>query len=318
MAAYHREVMVAQRIKDLMRALKPNEVMVVYPIGGHALMKDLETHGAKVLGNRCIILRRQSKDPPAEWADLKQPIKQFLDAAELPGREEFLRDIPPAVRAELEREIRAACLIHGYDWNTAALEVVYTSRMYALDIEQALAKAGMYLDPATTQSEAFGEGFEECAMTWKAMVVPYLGLQHPALNNWDLSVGGAVFLKKLRQRVELDNQICLFIWDGVDGSLYALFARAWTRLAEPRYRVYLPVAGTELELWSQIKYGSKLWPGPESAFRPEAGRLELPVFNSIRRDAGDQPVYIRAVNLTPAAFRQHLLKARIAASAGGS
>ena len=150
-------------------------------------------------------------------------------------------------------------------------------------------------------------------MTWKAMVVPYLGLHSPAANNWDLSVGGAIFLKRLRERIDLPNQITLFIWEGEDNSHYALFARAWCRLKDPQYHVSVPAEGLDLELWTQIRYGTKIWPAEGSRFKIEDGKLEAPVFNSIRRDSEDQAVYIKVKGVRFETFRKRLLEALIRA-----
>jgi hypothetical protein len=63
--------------------------------------------------------------------------------------------------------------------------------MIAYDIQKAFSERGLVYDPANVECVASGEGFEECAMTWKSMVARYLGLAHPIENDYELSVSGA-------------------------------------------------------------------------------------------------------------------------------
>ena len=210
-----------------MNRMQPDEVLVLFPIGGGPAMRDLEQHATAALGRRCIIVRRGSRDPPAAWAALPSPIKHFLDDSDLEGKAEFLQDVPPGVREALESEIRQAVRAGGADWNIAVLEVIYHSRLCAMDIQEELQRRNLNWNAQTVRSEAFGEGFEQCAMTWKQMLVPYLGLARPAENVFKLSVSGAPFLAdaKLQERVALSEDIRLYLWVGNTGQKIGMYAR---------------------------------------------------------------------------------------------
>ncbi len=315
LACYEWEKVVNQRQKDFISKMKPNEALIMFPISRCQAMLDLEQHAEKVLGRRCVFVRAVHPDPPAAWAELSDPIKQFLENDKLDGKDDYLKAVPPKIRDELESEIREACRVRGYDWRTGGLEVVYTSRMFALDIQSQLKQQGLTYDPATTQCEAFGEGFEQCAMTWKAMVVPYLGLTNPADNIFELSVSGARFLVKaeFKERVKLDHDIRLYLWEGEDGRPIGFYARAWCRLEDPQFYAHVPLKGLSCEVWGVEAYGTKHWPAEGSRIKVENDHLKVPVLNGIRRDATDGAFYVIGNDIAFEAFRQRLVESVIGA-----
>jgi len=301
---------VNQRQKTFISGMKPKEALVIFPISTTPPMLELEAHATQILGSRCFIVRRESVNPPASWAELRNPIERFLSDDRLEGKADFLEGVPAEIRAELSAEIREACAALGYDWSPAALKVVYYSRLVAMDLEQAFAERGLSYDRGTVESEAFGEGFEQCAMTWKAMLVPYLGLGKPAENNFELSVSGAPYPHKarLRERVRLGPEVRLFLWESRDGSPIGLYARAWCRLRDPQVYARLPVEGASLEVWD---VAAKCWPAEESPLEASGGHLKVPVLNAIRRDPGDKPCYMIGNDISFDEFRQRLVTARI-------
>lgn len=313
LACYEWEKVVNQRQKDFISNMKPSEALIMFPISRCQAMLDLEQHATKALGRRCIFVRGCHPDPPAAWAKLSDPIKQFLQGKELEGKEDYLKDIPPKIRNELDAEIREACRVRGYDWGIGGLEVLYTSRMFALDIQNQLRAQRLRYDPLTVKSEAFGEGFEQCAMTWKAMVVPYLGLASPAENIFDLSVGGGRLLvnAKLRERIRLDYDTCLYLWEGQDGRLIGLFARSWCRLKDPQFYAQVTLEGLLCEVWGLGAYGTKHWPAKSSCIKVEDGCLKVPVLNGIRRDATDGAFYVIGKDLAFDEFRRRLVESTI-------
>jgi len=313
LACYRWEQKVNKRQKAFISRLKPNDVLILFPISRHPAMLELERHAVGVLGRRCIIIRRGGVDPPAEWAKLKKPIERFLNDDKLEGKAEFLEQVPPKIRDELAAEIRDACRTRGFDWDIRALEVIYTSRLYAMDIQAQFTKRGLTYDRRTLSSEAFGEGFEECAMNWKAMVVPYLGLARPADNIFDLSVSGGRFLvtARFKERVRINDDTRLYLWEGQDGRPIGFFARSWCRLKDPQYFAQLPLKGMKYEVWTQAKYGTRLWPAEDSPLKMNGSDLEVPVFNGIRRDAADIPSYVIGQGVTFAEFRRVLVNVAI-------
>ena len=293
--------------------MKPNEALIMFPNGRHQAMRDLEDHAVKALGDRCIIMDSELPIPPDSWSEFPNRIKRFLDDEQLESRADFLERVPPQMRADVEAEIRETCEIHGYNWRIDALRVIYTSRLYARDIENEFAKRGLYYDPDTVESEAFGEGFEECAMTLKAMLVPYLGLAKSAPNIFDLSVSPAQFLvkAKFRERLNISDDICLYLWEGEDGRPIGLYARSWCLLKDPRFYTYMPLEGIALEIWSEEAYGIKVWPPDGPLMQTENNCLKVPIFNAIRRDVLYGAYYLIADGISYEDFRQRLLAAKI-------
>ena len=321
-ACYNRELRVNELQKQFISRLPENAALVLFPIGNGAAMRALEEHATKTLGRRCVIVRRPGKDPPRSWARLADPIGEFLANPALEGRAEFLSSIPDKIQSELVTELSQVSKAERQGWNVSVLEVLYYSRMCALDIENAFAKRNLVYDPAVVRSEAFGEGFEQCAMTWKQMLVPYLGLAHPAENNFDLSVSGAPFLVDavLKQRIRLSHDLRLYLWEAVDGRKVAMYCRAWCRLKDPQ--LYARVALDDLSLVVREVHDKECWPQPDDStlgLQVAAGHLRVPVFNGIRRDfdwrkavqTDEEACYLIADNISLQDFRKRLLDARI-------
>jgi hypothetical protein len=323
-ACYKRERETNEGQKKLISNMKADEALVLFPIGSSDAMREIEEHATKVLGRRCVVVRRGGKDPPREWAKLERPLQQFLDNPELPGRTAFLKDVPTKIRGELAAEIREAMKIQSETaaWNISVLEVIYYSRLCAMDIENELAERNLHYDPQTIRSSAFGEGFEQCAMTWKQMLVPYLGLKHPAENIFELSVSGAPWLvnAKLHERIDLGNGLRLFLWENVDGRKVAMYARASCRLKDPQLYASVPLADLSLEV--REVHDKECWPkadGKELQLHARGGHLRVPVFSGIRRDfdwratvqTDEEACYLIADNVSLADFRKRLVTVEI-------
>jgi hypothetical protein len=146
-------------------------------------------------------------------------------------------------------------------------------------------------------------------MTWKAMLIPYLGFTKPALNNFELSVSGAPYLinAKLRERVDLGNHVCLYLWEGAGGKCIGLYAQSWCRLKDPPLYARVPVHGVSLEVWEMDK---KRWPADGSPLQVQDGHLQVPVYNAIRRDH-QEGSYVIAEGVTFAEFRRRLVQVAI-------
>jgi len=302
-----------QRQKDFMSGMRPNEALILFPIGESPAMRDLEEHATRVLGRRCVFVRETHPDPPAAWAELSNPIQEFLENSELEGRAEYLKDVPSKIRSELESEIREAVQARGSNWRIGVLEVLYTSRLYAEHLKRQFEEHGLVFNPNTVSSEAFGEGFEQCAVTWKAMLTEYLGFRSPAKNIFDLSVSGARFLRKAGcvERVLLRHDIQLFLWKHEDGRCVGLFMRSRCRLKDPQYYAFVRLADVRLEVWSETAYGTKRWPIQNSCIEEKDGHLRIPVLNGIRRDSTDGSFYIIAEKISFEEFRNMLTSCNI-------
>ena len=313
LACYEWEVVVNQRQKEFISRMEPNEALIMFPISRSKPMLDLEQHAEKILGRRCIFIREVHEDPPTSWRELSDPIKRFIEGGKLKGKEDYLKSIPTPIREELQAEIRQACQTLGSDWGVGGLEVLYASRMFAEDIQNQLQKNGLVYDRQRVESEAFGEGFEQCAMTWKAMVIPYLGLANPATNNFDLSVSPARFLvqAKFKEQIKLTEDVQLYLWEGADNRPIGFYARAWCQLKDPQFYTHIQLEGFTFEVWSERLYGTKHWPAEDSPFNVESGYLKVPVLNGIRRDSTDGAFYVIGQDVSFHEFRKHLLKAKI-------
>ena len=120
------------------------------------------------------------------------------------------------------------------------MKVLAGNRVYADEIARESTRLGWEIDPNTVESVAFGEGFEQCAMAWKAMVGDYLGWARPIENDFQLSVSGApcLFDAQFRERLDLDHDIRLFLWEKPNNLWLGFYARCRGRL-----RGFLQVRG---------------------------------------------------------------------------
>lgn len=312
--------------KKFMDEMKPYEALIIYPISRSPPMLDLERHAEQTLGRRCLIMRRESVNEPKVLHGMKQPIRHFLEDEAMEGREQFWHQAPKAIQDEVRAEILQACQTTGYDWNPGALKVILYNRLLAQDIKDMLAERKLIYDPATLRSVAFGEGFEQCAMTWKALIPGYVGLAQPIENNFDLSVSGApiLFDATLKDEVKLPDHVRLFLWEKADGRVMGLFYRATVRFGDRQLFAQVPIDGLPLAAWDVRK---QCWPANDSPLEVVQGKhryLKVPVFASIRKDSSDVSYYLVASGVTLAQFRDVLVKARIgqkespAAQAGGN
>ena len=307
------EKAVNRRQHGLIDSIGPNEALVIYPIGASAAMRELEEHGKNALGRRCVIARPPSSVPlhhePKVLHEMDEPIRHFLEDEHMEGRDAFWEYVPPELIEEVKTEIRQASEKGGYDWNPSALNVVVINHMYAREISDEFKKRGLVVDPATVQAEAFGEGFEQCAVVWKSMVPGHLKWAHPVENNFDLSVSGApvLFDASFRERLSLDNDIRLFLWEKSHGLTLGLFVRAQARLADPSYDVEVPLAGIVLEAWG---ISEKVWPGRDSPLEVRDGRLVIPVLSGTYKRR-DETYYLLGCDVSYEQFRNILANATI-------
>ncbi len=296
--------------KELIEAIGPNEAMVIYPIGKSEPMLELIETAQRELGPRCVIVESPTCECPSQLKDMSEPIKHFLDDDEMEGRQAFWDVVPESIRPQIEQEIRDACEVIGYDWAPGALKVVQGNRIYAQEIADAFMHRGLIVDPETVTAEAFGEGFEQCAMTWKSMIPGYLGWRNPIENNFELSVSGYPFLfdVKFTERIALDNDIRLFLWEKWHGLPAALLVQMKPRLADLRYYAHLPVKDDALEVWEARKV---IWPAKDSPLTADNGVLHLPVMTGSRKYSSCDTCYLLGASYSYDQFREMLISAEI-------
>jgi hypothetical protein len=195
--------------------------------------------------------------------------------------------------------------------------VIFYNRMIAEEISTEFRKRSLQYDPKTVKTVAFGEGFEQCAMTWKVMLPHYLGLADPIENDFELSVSGMPLLRgaRLRERVPLANDVRLFLWELADGRLMALYAKARAHLVDPQMFVSLPFTPAGLKVFDDG--GRMVWPKSETTFEPvepsAAGSLRIPVFFGLRQFPSDRPCYLVMDTMRFDVFRKALANAEIRA-----
>jgi hypothetical protein len=307
---FAREVAVVKRQKQLMREMKPDEVMVIFPNGYSRAMFIIEQYATEILGRRCIIIKGVHPGYPSAWNKLDNPVGSLLDDETLEGRDEWFKDVPPQLVKELLAEIREANAKEGIKVGLPAVEVAFTSRIFAHEILEKMEDRRLRY-AANVSGESFGEGFEECAMTWKQMLVPYLGIEGSVPNQYDLSVSGAKFLLRaeLKERLPLANDIFLYLWEDEQGSPIGMFARARCRITDSPYYVNVQVEDPKVEVWGYG--GAKFYPREGATMKPVEGKLRLNVFSAIRREP-DGLFYLRGgADTTYAQFKQNMLDAAI-------
>lgn len=297
--------------------MKPDEALIIYPIGSSEPMTRLMEHAREKLGKRCIVPTWQCV-APTFLDEVEDPIRRFLDDRSLPGRQQFVQDMvtdkgrraaPEGLAEELEAEIRDACSTIGHDWSHGALKVIYYNRVLAIEIQEELRRRGLAYDPKTVQCVAFGEGLEQCAMTWKSMLPHYMGLGNPIENDPTLSVSGAAYLvgATFKERVKFDDDVRLLLWAGSDGRPIGLFYRTAVRLKDPELYAHVPLEGLSLEVWVM---NDKVWSARATGRLP-AGHLHVPVFMATRTGRGNNYYYLIGDGIPFQEFRDRLASVTI-------
>lgn len=301
---------VNKKQKEFISNMGPREALVIYPIGNTSAMHDLIMHAEHTVGPRCVIQKAPFPQVPDPLYKMSKPILHFLDSDEFKGRNKFWEVVPSHLRNALISEFRETCASDGYDWNPAALRVVAGNRVIAQELANEFHAKDLVVDAASVRAEAFGEGFEQCAMTWKAMVSHYLGWKHPIENNFNLSVSGApvLFDALFKERLSLDHHIRLFLWQKSYGLPLGFFARASAQLGDPHFEMAIPLDGPELEVWG---YHQLLWPANNSPLQVHNNCLHVPVLSSIRKEERDIPLYIVGCDKSFEEFSKRLADAKI-------
>lgn len=302
---------VNRKQKEYIRAMGPDEALIIYPIGNRPAMQALEIEGRERLGRRCVIIRSESPS-----ANHKVDYRQLL---------------PDAVKIELLDDLLEAVRHNSDTWNAQALEVIFYNRMIALEIEREFKKRRLQVDPERVEALAFGEGFEQCATTWKAMVGTYLGWSRPIEIDYNLSVSGMPLLRgaRFKERVAVGEEVRMFLWELEDGRPMAWFVRTRGSLAQAQLFVSLPFDLKTFKLFDE--FGTQLWPDPvretqhlggvhwwwmgsanDSPLRMVLkGPMKVPVSVGLRQLPTDRNIFIVSGGIPYDEFRQTLLQSPI-------
>ena len=282
-AARNQERRVVARQKAFISAMRPTELLYMHPIGTSDVMRDLERHSVAALGDRCLVERGGVITEPAGLAGVSEPIRHVLHDATHAGCAAYWERIPADLHAPIRAEVEATCARDGYGWGTGALKVIANNYLYARFLASEMEARGLTYDPHTVTAVAFGEGFEQCAMTWKSMIPDILGWRHPVENVYELSVSGAPVLWGARfvERVALDHDVRLFLWELPNELQLGFFARARCRLGDPHYAAHIDAGGEVLEV-RDIR-DRVLVANEDGPLTERAGRLAVPVLSGIRK-----------------------------------
>ena len=311
-AASNWEKRVNQKQKEFISKMLEDDVLIIYPIGKSNEMRELISYAERILGTRCLVIKSDVYREPEQLEEMDDPIRHFLEDEDMEGRSEFWDILPVSEREDMIKEIREACEVSGYNWRPAALKVVQGNRLYAMEIKEEFRKRGFEVDPSTVESESFGEGFEQCAVDWKSMLSDYLGWTNPIENRFDLSVSGApiLFDADFRERLSLESDIRLFLWEKSQGRPMGLFVRARARLEDPSYFVHVPIEGVSLEGWNVT--GHKVWPSENPSLAVQNGNLRVPVLSGTRKVSSElQTCYLIGCDTAYDRFRELLYTATI-------
>ncbi len=323
-AQFSRELRLHEQHMARVSAMKADEAMVIYPIGNPALQRELIEHAKTVLGPRAVVITRQTTGE-ALFAGVEDAVRRFIEDPDWPERDQWIHNMltdfgkrpePPGIAEEMMAELRETCDTIGFDWSAAAIEIAYYQRMIAYDIQEAFREAGLTYDPASVRAVAYGEGFEECSMSWKSMVGNYMGLKNPIENDYERSVSGSPHLAHatFKERVALSHSVRVFLWELADGRHMALFARAGSTLKDPYYQARFSTSSKvsgrtfALEVWSSFK--DLFWESKSHTTAPST-TATVTAFAAMRRGGGDGFFYLVASGEPFEEFRDRMAAAEI-------
>jgi hypothetical protein len=295
------EKQVSKRWYDAIANMRQNEALVVGAPGCPQKLQDfIEEH----LGTRGLIIRDNLISQPDLWNELS-----------------------PEARQGLGHDLLAMYWKHGFEWTSDPLGQPVIARGWAERVKLAFRERGLTFNPATVQAESWGESFEGCVANYGRYLGSYLGLVRPVEDNFEMTVPDAPFLLTARflERVPLERNVRLYLWEGQDGRLIALFLKLQSTIGEPSLYARVPVGNKRLEvrsrmnrpMWpkaegsAQLKEGTPPWEvrrqQKASAITEADGRLKIPIPTPLVLDAA----YIFAEGLPFPEFRAMLAKSSL-------
>ena len=291
---WHREREVRPRQDELIRNLKGNEALVLYPIGSSPEMVALESLVQDTLGRRGVIL------PGAVDVALK----------------EDWPNMPDDIKGQIADEVRRMTMAYGYAWNAAEFKVIIYSRWMAYRIEQGFKEAELSYDPNTVEVEAFGESFDGCVSHWTGMTASFLGLANPVIKNYELSVPDLGLLARASfvEHVVLDDHVVLYLWQDHDGTPIGLFSKGSHRAWEPVRYARFAADGWHVTVRTKVNH--EVWPSlarETKSVHIDGGVVTVQVHAGSRRDnpAGHDALCVLGHGVDMQEFRQALVNAEL-------
>ncbi len=198
---------------------------------------DLRAHAEKHLGSRAVV------------------IEEYLDQ-----RSDFPDQLSIQAKMEIGEDVVAMYQKYGKEWTPQSLSVPIVARGWVERLHLVFNQRGLTFDPKTVRVDGWGESFEGCVANYARFLGPYLGLTKPIENEYEMTVPDAPFLLTARflEKIPLERDVHLYLWEVADGQLVALFQKARTTVAEPALFAQFPLAGLKIEL--RDKTGRQVWP----------------------------------------------------------
>jgi hypothetical protein len=266
---YEHEICVIEKQKAYITSMKEDELLIIYPIGESMEMVSLEDCGLNHLGSRCIILPRYP--------------------------DQCVLDLPEDIMTGIARDLFHALMKFGYTIEQGAIKVLYFNRFFSYFIQKEIDNRALVLDQTNLSAEAFGEGFEQCAMTWKGMVASDLGWNCAIDNNYALSVSGAPFLigAEFKERISLQDDIRIFFWHATNDRFIALYSRCGYRFSDSQRFAHLCPEGCFSEIY--LLDGACEYPklhDESKSVRISGDAFSIAVYEGGRKFLSDKALYI--------------------------
>jgi hypothetical protein len=292
---YEYEKALEARWRKAIAKMGPDEALILWPITKSTRVDELVQYAKTTLGVRRIMMPR-SKD----WYGGGK-----LDQQQLAGIGQDLVD---------------AMLARGETWPVDEMSQALTSWTYAKNIQTAFREQGLSFEPATVQSEAWGESFDGCVGKWSSFLARYLGFGNPVEVKFELSIPDARFLLDIEflESIPLQKNVRLYLWRIRDGRLAGFYLAGLQRVADRTLYVALASSAIDLSrLEVQEKSGGKIWSGENNVLvQQNEGSLRVAVSRDLARRPGwkfcpGEPVYIFGKSINLETFRKTLIGASI-------
>ena len=128
-AARNLEREVNRKQKEFIQRMGADEVLIIFPSGDSAPMRELIATAERELGERCLIPQPPVRAVPPQMLEMEEPIRHFVEDDDMEGRDEFWSVIPQHLSDDVHREIEFARKAHGDNWGPGALKVIQGNRL---------------------------------------------------------------------------------------------------------------------------------------------------------------------------------------------
>ncbi|NIA07943.1 MAG: hypothetical protein GWP14_09995 [Actinobacteria bacterium] len=289
-----REQTVASRWRKAIETMGPNEGLFIYPISDSESTLELKELAAKKLADRFISFDRTLRKEQGS---------------------NYFHGLPETFAGEVGSEYLEALSILGADADWRDLKIVAMSRTLANDILAALRERQISYDPQSIRCEAWGESFEGCVHRWTGMLSNYLGFANPIEKNYEMTVPDGVFLTDTTfvERVDLADDVRLFLWLRPDNRPVGMYSKARIRLVEPPLLARICSPANRFEVRGKDLGRQVIWPVADQQQDPFAcpdGDEFKVLVHCARYGPRGRAYYLLGQGIDLAEFREVLAAAR--------